>query len=574
MADNIQVNFKSGLLTNLPSKPDNGTLYFVTDEKAIYLGNGTTSPVRFGGDIEKVNSISALPASGNSNKLYYAASENILAYWNGSQWIQINAAGLSQVEKKGTGNVLSAVSIVPNAKGEKVLTFETATVATSEELETVESDISSLKTRMGTAETAIGTNTNAIATLNGSASTAGSVAKAVADAKTDILGNVNSDYNTLAKLEGKIKANASAIEKNAEDIADNASSIGTNVTDITNLKALHASGSHNGKATVAEEIASVTNGLNTRLSTAEGEIDDIQADIATINSNITTANGKIDANTADISTNAAAIAANAAAIATLNGTGNGSVSKTVADKIAEVIDDAPDDFDTLKEIADWIANDTTGAAKMQSDIGDLKTRTTAIEGKVSALESTSSSQGANVNHILTALGMTSGTARTSTVTKEITDAVSGLQNTITGSSSDASSKLSLYGIKALANEAKTQAATNATNITNLTTTVNGHTSSIATNASAITTLNGSDSTSGSVANKIKVAVDGLVNGASDGYKTLKDLENKIKTNATNISTNTTTIGQHTTSISNLNTAVEANASNISGLTSQLTWGTF
>ena len=41
-------------------------------------------------------------------------------------------------------------------------------------------------------------------------------------------------------------------------------------------------------------------------------------------------------------------------------------------KIAEITANAPDSFDTLKEIADWISNDTTGAAKMANDIDELK----------------------------------------------------------------------------------------------------------------------------------------------------------------------------------------------------------
>lgn len=59
---------------------------------------------------------------------------------------------------------------------------------------------------------------------------------------------------------------------------------------------------------------------------------------------------------------------NTDAIAKLNGTGEGSVTKAVADGIAKVVADAPEDFDTLKEIADWIANDTTGSVKMANDI--------------------------------------------------------------------------------------------------------------------------------------------------------------------------------------------------------------
>lgn len=62
------------------------------------------------------------------------------------------------------------------------------------------------------------------------------------------------------------------------------------------------------------------------------------------------------------------VAANEQAIATLNGEGDGSVKKAVAEGIASVVASAPEDFDTLKEVADWIANDTTGAASMQNAI--------------------------------------------------------------------------------------------------------------------------------------------------------------------------------------------------------------
>ena len=37
-----------------------------------------------------------------------------------------------------------------------------------------------------------------------------------------------------------------------------------------------------------------------------------------------------------------------------------------------MVNGAPEDFDTLKEVADWIKNDTTGAAKMANDIAALK----------------------------------------------------------------------------------------------------------------------------------------------------------------------------------------------------------
>ena len=61
---------------------------------------------------------------------------------------------------------------------------------------------------------------------------------------------------------------------------------------------------------------------------------------------------------------------NAAAIEVLNGDGEGSVQKTVDDAIAKVIDEAPEAFDTLKEIADYIEEHGEEAAAMMSAITD------------------------------------------------------------------------------------------------------------------------------------------------------------------------------------------------------------
>lgn len=80
-----------------------------------------------------------------------------------------------------------------------------------------------------------------------------------------------------------------------------------------------------------------------------------------------------------IADNVEAIADNAAAIELLNDTAEvaGSVAHTAtqiaAAKVAEIVANADADFDTLKEIADWILNDTTGAADMANDIAALQT---------------------------------------------------------------------------------------------------------------------------------------------------------------------------------------------------------
>ena len=91
-----------------------------------------------------------------------------------------------------------------------------------------------------------------------------------------------------------------------------------------------------------------------------------------------------------IKDNADAIADNKAAIETLNGAADvvGSVANTAnaaaAAKVAEIVAGANADFDTLKEIADWILNDTTGAADMANDIAALQAQMVGIESTVVA----------------------------------------------------------------------------------------------------------------------------------------------------------------------------------------------
>ena len=89
-----------------------------------------------------------------------------------------------------------------------------------------------------------------------------------------------------------------------------------------------------------------------------------------------------------IAGNTAAIGTNTAAIATLNGDADttGSVAHTAttiaAAKVAEIVANADADFDTLKEIADWILNDTTGAADMANDIAALQAQLAGVEETV------------------------------------------------------------------------------------------------------------------------------------------------------------------------------------------------
>ena len=158
-------------------------------------------------------------------------------------------------------------------------------------------------------------------------------------------------------------------------------------------------------ATTVEGLATEIEGLKTRISTienvvgkaAEGEneatgliklVADNTAAISTNSdaiSDIVDSIGEVeDGKTVvemiadavyDDTTIKADIKANTDAIAILNGeaTTVGSVKKTVADAIAEVIASAPEDFNTLKEMSDWIASHTNDATAMNNAIVTLQT---------------------------------------------------------------------------------------------------------------------------------------------------------------------------------------------------------
>jgi hypothetical protein len=102
----------------------------------------------------------------------------------------------------------------------------------------------------------------------------------------------------------------------------------------------------------------------------------------------------------DVQKNAGAISNNTARLDVLEGEGEGSVKNAVAEGIAQVVADAPEDFDTLKEVSDYIASDKTKAAEIETSISNLNkkdkahddalqvvgNRVTIAEGKITELQ--------------------------------------------------------------------------------------------------------------------------------------------------------------------------------------------
>lgn len=226
--------------------------------------------------------------------------------------------------------------------------------------------------------------------------------KAYVDGKETTLNSAISAVDTKVEALGALAKKDEVAETDlAKALADkikakaDASSVYTQTEINTKVSGLETSIGANTDAITA--INDDTNGILAKAKEyADGKVYDdtkVKADIATNATNITTNAGGIAENKtaiAAINNETTGILAqakkyaddqdavvkadvnkNTAAITKLNGTGEGSVSKTVADEIARVVADAPENFDTLKEIADWIANDTTGSAKMANDIAAI-----------------------------------------------------------------------------------------------------------------------------------------------------------------------------------------------------------
>ena len=161
---------------------------------------------------------------------------------------------------------------------------------------------------------AIGVNTAAIAKLNGDKTTTGSVAKAVADAKAELLGDAATEYNTLGKLEDKIQAlDVKATKAHTEVVAKAEGHVTVAVADSTD-------GTHKVVTVSENDIASAT-ALTTEVNRAKAAEDKIEASVGlaadgshvstngNYTSSATTVVGEIAALDTQVKANADAIAA-------------------------------------------------------------------------------------------------------------------------------------------------------------------------------------------------------------------------------------------------------------------------
>lgn len=177
MADLVQ--FKKGSAAGYNSLTiDANTLYFITDTHQIYLGDTLMS----GGVYEAV---AALPETGTVNKLYVNTTDGSVSYWNG---VAYQTVVKPQPAAIGDGSVDALAT--------------TKAVVDYVALHSTEDDVADIKTRLITAEGEIDTLQSQVATLNGDSTTTGSVAKAVADAKSALETEIAKKADSATTLAG------------------------------------------------------------------------------------------------------------------------------------------------------------------------------------------------------------------------------------------------------------------------------------------------------------------------------------------------------------------------------------
>lgn len=605
------------------NKCDGNTIYFTTDDHdvaALYLGTKRLS------DYVIVANIDALPAASSvsTKTLYYVEDGNILARSNGSDWVQINAAGLKNLTQTGSGN--GVASVTKDANGIVKVTY--ANFATQNEhnalSETVAGLADDIEALAGTGSGSIqdridaiqGETDSTIADVEGAAEQNAADIEALAARVTVNEGNIDTltgDLSDLTETVAKNKTDAATALNTAisgvtggstKTIAGLAQEITNNDSDISGLtqrmSAVEgvAADAAEAAAAEAERATAAEAAIQAELDATQGSVSTDYNSLAKIENIIKGASvmGAISDNANDISELQAAlngesglesrVAANEDAIGTLNGaaTTAGSVKHTVATEIAKIVnaDGDADKFDTLVDIATWLSEHETDALAMQNsitahgesieglstDLSDLSD--TVAQNKTAAEQAVADLKG-NATDYQTLGALETELERVrDNVVAPLAQRVTANEGSISTNTEDISKNAEniAKNTKAISDEAAARAQA----ISGVT---GGSTKTI---AALSTEIANNDADIASLAGRMDTA------------------EDSISTNTENISKNATAISNETTArtnaISALDTAykaadktltdglaaanvnIETNANNIENILALLTWGSF
>lgn len=207
-------------------------------------------------------------------------------------------------------------------------------------------DVQEALRKIGVNETAIGTNKTDIAKLREDLNKlTGDSSESIQSLLDNLEGRLN---NAIQAVDTKAETNKTAI---ANEVTRAQSAEGALDTKITELTTLVNQNETDIEAKVSAHGVTIGQHTNT-LDNHEGRIGSLESKDTELAGAIATEKGRIDKLVgSDADTSVRAIA---------------------AEEVAKIVDGAPESYDTLKEIADWITNDTTGAADMANDIKALQ----------------------------------------------------------------------------------------------------------------------------------------------------------------------------------------------------------
>lgn len=185
------------------------------------------------------------------------------------------------------------------------------------------------------------------------------------DTLEGIVGNAASEGVEASGLVKSVADNAAAIAKNAEDIASEASA--REAADKTNADNITALGNKIGEVTEGKTIVEMIADAKTEATYDDTEL---AGRVATIESDYLKAEDKTE----------------------LEGKIADAKAEAISEAVATVLGEGTDeDFDTLKEVADWILSDTTGAAALITRVSTIESDylkgadKTALENSIDAL---------------------------------------------------------------------------------------------------------------------------------------------------------------------------------------------
>ena len=400
------VQFRTGTLAQyLASEKNANTLYFLTDTGQLYKGDTLYS----GAHIR----VTEFPAEGEAvaNSVYVNTTTGEVRYYS-------NNTNYTQMVKPVATTITDAAdhTTIPTTKA--VYDYLQGQIN--------DLDVGQLAGRVSAVETSVTAAQEDINTLNGGVSVTGSVANTVQTEieklDSSIAAEAGKAITSVTVVDGKITAHT----KESFDAAGAAAAVLGTATDTADANTVYGA-----KAAAAAAA--------TAASAAQSDVDDLEEYVGDLPAGVEgSVVDYIDAKAAaaiyDDTALATRVSAAETAIDTLNGGASvtGSVANQVNNAVVSLVDGAPDSLDTLKEIADWIANDPTGSTSLvasvqnlQNYVGTIPTEGITATTVVDYIKEQDDALDARIDDLEASVG--------AGVSEQITAAIKNLDSTITAS---------------------------------------------------------------------------------------------------------------------------------------------